>query len=108
MFTELTLSYEHLLRHVEREIQAWMTRVERDDLPKRDRVQCCERAIGALLLWSSLTTPRVNALSLAIRAAHTAAVARLFECVGMPEQAARLRAAPFAQLRVPLIGAGHA
>ncbi|WP_342310537.1 hypothetical protein [Burkholderia pyrrocinia] len=108
MFTNLTLTYEHLLRQAESEINTWMVRAECNDLLKRERVQCRERAIGALWLWASLTTPHVNALGTGVRAAHAVAAARLFERVGMPEQAVRWRAAPFDQHRLPIMARDHA
>lgn len=96
MLMQITFTYEQVTQRAESEIRAWMTRADQPDLLKSDRVRCRERAIGALALWSALTSPRANASSFAVRATHAGDAARLHELVGQPEQAARLRAAPFA------------
>lgn len=101
MLTHFTFTYEQLTQYAEAEIRAWMERAEQPERLKSERIQCRERAIGALTLWSALTSPRANTSTFAVRATHSADAARLFERVGQPEQAARLRAAPFASRGVP-------
>ncbi|KVK76131.1 hypothetical protein WS90_24700 [Burkholderia cepacia] len=101
MLKHFTFTFEQLTQHTEAEICAWMARAGLPELLKSERVQCRERAIGALTLWLALTSPRANASTFAVRAAHSADAARLFERVGQPEQAARMRAAPFAPRGLP-------
>ncbi|MDN7592063.1 hypothetical protein [Burkholderia seminalis] len=96
MLIQITFTYEQMTRRAESEIRAWMTRAEQPDILKSDRVRCRERAIGAQALWLALTSPHANASSFAVRATRAGGAARLHELVGQPEQAARLRAGPFA------------
>ncbi|HDR9762081.1 TPA: hypothetical protein QDC44_006314 [Burkholderia cepacia ATCC 25416] len=82
MLTQFTFTYEQLTQCAEAEVCAWMERADQPELLKHERVQCRERAIGALTLWSALTSPRANASSLAVRVTHAADAARLYERVG--------------------------
>ncbi|WP_175021767.1 hypothetical protein [Burkholderia aenigmatica] len=96
MLSTITFNYDQLTQRAEAEIRAWMARANQDGLRKRERVQGRERAIGALQLWLALTHPHVLGSSLAVRVTHAADAARMCERVGLPEQAARWRIAPFA------------